>query len=696
MTLVNPTPEAGLRAMFAPESIAVIGSSGDENRIGGRPLKYLRQFGFPGRIYPINPRYQELQGLACYPDVASLPESVDLAIIALGAEHVLPTVEALIARGVRAAVVFAAEFAEHGEEGRRKQAALTELARASGIRILGPNTVGMRDAEAAVFGTFSTDIDSGLRNGPLAIITQSGGLGIYFGAVLPRLAGFGARYMIDTGNEADVDSAECIEYVSRDPSVRAIGLVLEGTKDGRRFVEACALARQRGKRVIALKIGRTAEGAIAAASHSGALAGEDAVWDAALRAGGVVRAHDEVEFFDLLNVHGVTEPPAGPRLGIVSLSGGVITLMIDACSDVGLEIPHYDAPPRELLKGIPEGAKGNPLDVSANLANNPDITGPILEHVLQQDTVDALVLWMAYLPMSPILGPPIAAQIRQVAERATKPIYLVGLPDEDFAAEVVGAGVPIFSYPTRLLTALARATQASEPTLPGTVQVVADDTLPLRALTGPMAESALPGVPFAASAIIERVDDVVSVAARLGFPMVMKGEAEGLLHKTELGLVRVGISDTAGASSAYRELRAILDEEANGGVVVAQELVRGTECFVGARRDPVFGPTVTFGMGGTLVEHERDVVTLLAPTRTDLVLAAMESLRGYPRLLGLRGEPRRDIEALAALVVGLSEAIADDGSMVEVDLNPVMVRANSDGVVAVDAVVVRRTGGLEA
>lgn len=694
MTKVNPTPDAGLSALFSPTSIAVIGSSGNENRIGGRPLKYLRQFGFPGAVYPVNPRYEELQGLPCYPDVASLPEGVDLAIIALGAEHVLPTVEQLIERGVRAAIVFAAEFAEHDEAGRVRQEALSELARTSGMRILGPNTVGMRDAEAAVFGTFSTDIDSGLRSGPLAIITQSGGLGIYFGAVLPRLAGFGARYMIDTGNEADVDAAECIEYVSRDPKVRAIGLVLEGTRDGRRFVAACAEARRRGKCVIALKIGRTAEGAIAAASHSGALAGEDAVWDAALRAGGVIRAHDEVEFFDLLTVHGLAEPPAGPRLGIVSLSGGVITLMIDGCADVGLEIPHYAAPPRELLQGIPEGAKGNPLDVSANLANNPEITGPILEYVLDQDEVDVLVLWMAYLPMSPILGPPIAAQIRQVAERAKKPIYLVALPDAAFAEEVVGAGVPIFTYPSRLLRALALAARAPKPAVPGPAAIGASGAsgLPF-ALTGPAAEAALRDLPFATSRVVTTEAEAAAAAADSGKPVVMKGEGEGLLHKTELSLVRVGVPDADGAVVAFRELRATLDSQGVEGVIIVQDLIRGTECFVGAKRDAVFGPTVTFGLGGTLVEHDRDVMTLLAPTDETQVIAALDRLRGAARLRGLRGEAPRDVAALAAVVVKLSRLVADDPKILEVDLNPVMVRAAGDGVVAVDAVVVRLPSG---
>lgn len=677
-----------LDPLFKPNSIAVIGASGDENRIGGRPLKYLVQSGYSGRIYPVNPRYENLQGLKCFPDVASLPEPVDLAVIALGADHVLPTVRDLIAQGARSAIVFASEFAEHDEAGKRRQDELTAIARESGIRILGPNTVGMRDIERAVYGTFSTDLDSGVKTGPLAIVTQSGGIGIYFGSVLPRLANFGARYMVDTGNEADIDSAECIEYLSQDDEVRAIGVVLEGARDGRRFLEACVTAARRGKRVVVLKIGRTPEGAVAAASHSGALAGEDAVWDAALRAAGATRARDEVEFFDLLNVLGVARPPIGRRLGIVSLSGGVVTMMIDGCSDVGLEIPSYEAPPRELLRGVPEGIKGNPLDVSANLANNPEITGPILEHALAQDSVDALVLWMAYLPMSPILGPPIAAQIRSVAERATKPIYMVGLASDSFAEEVVAAGVPVFSYPTRLLRALARAAEVQEPVVPDLPAAPdAGEGDSASALTGPAAERYLEGLPFARSVEVADATEALRAAEAIGLPVVMKGEAQGLLHKTELSLVEVGIGDPVAVQESYERIRGILDGSVKNGTVVVQDLVRGLECFVGARRDPIFGPTVTVGLGGTLVEHDRDVTTLLAPTDRAQVLAAIERLHGAPRFDGLRGEEPRDREALADLVVELSRRIASDGALIEVDLNPVMVGSVGAGATAVDAVV---------
>ena len=687
------TVGGGLDALLDPVSIAIVGASGDRNRIGGRPLHYLTSFGYGGRVYPVNPKYEELQGLRCYPDVASLPEAVDLAVICLGADLALPALQACAERGVRAAVVFAAGFAESGDDGRERQRRITELARVSGMRILGPNTVGFRDLERSVFGTFSTDVDSGCRSGPLAIVTQSGGLGVHFGAALPRLAGLGTRYVIDTGNEADVEIAECVDYVSRAGDVAVIGIVLEGCSDGRRFIDACAAARRRGTTVVALKIGRSERGAAAVQSHTGALAGEDAVWDAALRAAGVIRARDEIEFFDVLAVHGVGRRPAGNRVGIVSLSGGVATLMLDACAEVGLDVPDLPAPPAELLPGIPPGSS-NPLDVSANLANNPAIAGPLLRHVAAQDAVDALVVWMAYVPQSPILGPALAEQFVEVARETSKPFALTGLATPDIQQRLVDAGIVVSNYPSRLLRALAMAASAPEP-LTSPTRATGAGAGPradvrrqrTQVVTGRRAADILQGVPFAPARTVTSADEAAAAAADLGYPVVLKAEPQGVAHKTELGLVRLGLTSEDDVRRAFDELRASAQDIPAEADVVVQRAYTGVECFAGLSRDAVFGPTVTVGMGGVLVEWDRDVTTLLAPAEPHDVLAAVRSLRGYPRLAGVRGQPRRDVEAFADAVAALSRVPLADPTVFEADCNPIFV--DVDGAVAVDAVVVR-------
>lgn len=682
----------GLDALLAPDSIAVVGASGDPHRIGGRPLQYLVRFGYSGRIYPVNPKHAELHGHRCYPDLASLPEAVDCAVICLGADHVVGALEACAQRGIRSAVVFAAGFAEHGPEGRARQQRITAIARESGMRILGPNTVGLRDLERAVFGTFSTDVDSGCRSGPLAVVTQSGGLGVYFGAALPRLAGLGTRFMIDTGNEADVEVSECLDYVSHAPDVAAVGVVLEGCRDGRAFVDACARARSRGTAVVALKIGRSERGAAAVRSHTGALAGEDAVWDAALAAGGAIRAHDEVEFFDVLSLYGNGRPPAGNRVGLVSLSGGVATLMVDACADVGLDVPDIPPPPADLLAGIPSGASANPLDVSANLANNPGITGPVLRHVVDQDTVDALVVWMAYVPQSPILGPALADQFVDVAGTTSKPVCLSGLASPDIQERLVAAGISVSTYPTRLLRALALAARAPHPAAHAELRPAPSSGGRAEVLIGARAEGLLPDVPFAPCRTVDSGTAAVEAATALGFPVVLKGEADGLLHKTELGLVHVGLGSADEVLAAFADVARALsdaagDDVAGGTRVVVQPQVSGVECFAGVKVDPIFGPTVTVGMGGVLVEVEKDVTTLLAPTDVDDVLTAVLRLRGYARLEGVRGDPPRDVRALAAVVAALSRVPLAHPDIVEIDLNPIMV--DVDTAVAVDAVVVR-------
>jgi acyl-CoA synthetase (NDP forming) len=283
-------PDPRLGALFAPRAIAIVGASANPLRIGGRPLRYLLNHGYRGDIYPVNPGRDEVQGRRAYRSLRDLSAVPDLALLCVGAAQVLPTLREAAELGIPAAVILAAGFAEAGEEGRRRQAELAALGRAAGMRLLGPNSLGFRNTNDGIFVTFATDLDSGSLPGRLALISQSGGLAAYFGAALPRAHGIGAKWVIDTGNEADVEVAECLEYVSRDPDVAVIGLMIEGCRDGRRLLAALDLARARGKPVVVLKIGRTMAGAQAAASHTGALAGADAVYEAAFRQRGVYRA----------------------------------------------------------------------------------------------------------------------------------------------------------------------------------------------------------------------------------------------------------------------------------------------------------------------------------------------------------------------------------------------------------------------
>ncbi len=679
----------GLDRLMAPRSVAVIGASSNANRIGGRPLDYLNRFGYTGRVYAVNPKYGEVQGRRSFPSVTDLPEAVDLAVICLPAEDVLDTAEACAARGIGAAVIFAAGFAEAGAEGRAQQEALTALAARSGMRIVGPNSLGYRDQNNGVFATFGTDVDGGVRPGRLAMVSQSGGLGGYFGVALPRSAGLGTRYFIDTGNEADVETAECIEYFSRDPEVSAIGIIIEGCRDGRKLMAACALARERGKPVVALKVGRSERGARQAQSHTGALAGEDRVWSAGFTAAGAVRAQDEVEFFDLINLYSTGRSPAGRGLGIFTLSGGVATLALDACADLGLHVPPITPPPPELVSRLPAMHFTNPLDASGHTANAPETIGPLLSHLLDQEKVDTVVFWLAYGLLSPVMGPVMADQVVAAVAGSRKPLYVCGMATPELQDRLQAAGVPIFTYPSRLMNAISLAANAPVPAPPPALPAPAPAGA-RRVLTGRAAQLALPGIPFTPTRPAASATAAVQAAAALGYPAVLKGEAEGVAHKTELGLVRVGLPDAAAVGDAFAALQERLPA---GGEILVQPMVAGTECYAGYKVDPLFGPVVTFGLGGILVEHLKDVAVLLAPVTPEHVLAALQRLQGYPLLQGVRGQPPRDVAALSAVVAQLSRLAADRPQVREVDLNPIIVGPAGSGAVAVDAVVIQESAG---
>jgi len=668
--------------------MVVVGASANPQRIGGRALHYLKEYGYSGRVYGVNPKYQEVQGFSCFPDVESLPEAVDLAVLFVSSRQVLSIVQACATRGIRAVIVTAAGFAESGPEGLELQERLGEIARNSSMRILGPNTLGFRDQEEGIFATFATDLDSGLRKGRLAVITQSGGLGGYFGAALPREHGVGTRYLIDTGNEVDIEVAECIEHVSRDESVSAIGVILEGCRDGRRFLRACLVAQQLGKPVVVLKIGRTQEGARAVQLHTGALAGEDKVWDAALAAAGAIRAHDEAQFFELLCLLDTERRPLGRGIGILTLSGGVATLLIDACSQFGLEVPELSAPEQELLDALPLVGFHNPLDASGQMANTPEAIGTLLSVMVRQEEIDFVVVWLAYALLSPQVGPVMATALRTAVASAKKPVYILGLATPEIRDSLQAAGALVFTYPSRLMEAIAATLdsgRASLKELPS--QQASQHFNSTLILTGLAAQEALAGLPFAVMEAVTSAGNAIATVKKLNCPVVMKVEAKDLIHKSDLDLVRLRVDSAEAVGACYDELAEAMVRYGLEGSVIVQQQIDGVEAYVGYKVDRVFGPTVMVGIGGIFIEQLQDVITLLAPVTPDQVLSALPRLKGYPLLRGARGRQKADVEALSRAVATLSELAAAQPQIREVDLNPIIVRSEGQGAFVVDAVV---------
>lgn len=681
--LISNSP---LDRIFAPKSIVVVGASGDPRRIGGRPLRYLKDHGFEGSIFGVNPRYDEVQGYPCFPDIASLPDGIDLAVLMLSSAHVLDSVRACAAKGIAGVVVTAAGFAESGGDGRALQEELARLATSAGIRVIGPNTIGFRNHNTSVYATFGTDIDSGVRPGNVAIVAQSGGLGGYLGAAQLRDLGIGTRWMIDTGNEVDIDCAECVEYLAAESGISVIGLIIEGCRDSGRLLESIAAARRRGVPVVVLKIGSSEAGAKSVALHTGALSGEDRVWDAALSAAGAIRARDEAHFIDLVRIFDMPRPVVGRGLGIVTLSGGVATILLDAAERCGIEVPAIGSPPGELRDMLPLVGFSNPLDASGQMANTPQALEPLIDFMLAQEDVDTVVVWLAYALLSKVLGPVMAEGVVNAAKRSDKPMIVIGMATPELRDMLADAGVALVPYPTGVVEAIADIVASPHPPdreFPSPNRAASASGTKL--YTGPDAELLLAPLPFAPHRLIASREEAAAAAEAFGGDIVMKGEAEGLAHKSELGLVRLDIATAADAAEAFDVLAARLMSVAPDGKVIAQPRLSGVELYAGAMRDPVFGPVVTFGLGGIFVEVFKDTALLLAPCTEAQVVDALVKLKGWPLLAGARGREPVDVAAFAGLVARLSSIVAHDPCIFAVDMNPVM--GNANGVAAVDAVV---------
>ena len=690
--MTHDTHPSALRRLLRPQSIAIVGASNDPNRIGGRPLRYLLEYGFQGTIFAVNPKYQEIMGVPCVADVAALPRDIDLGLLMVASAHVLDYAEQCGQRGMGGLVVSAAGFAEDGAEGRKRQDELARIGKAYGMRILGPNTAGVRNQKEGLYATFATDLDSGRRVGRVAIVTQSGGLGGYFGSAQPREHGVGTNYLIDTGNEADVDAADCVRFIAEqeDLDVSVIGLMLEGCSDGRKLLDACLRARERNIPVVMLKIGRSAAGAKAIALHTGSLTGEDRIWDAALAAAGVIRAVDEGQFVDLLRLLDLPRPPKGKGIGVLSLSGGVATLVLDACESLGLDTPPLGAPESDLQAQFPLVHFGNPLDASGQMTNTPDTLDRVLRYVLDGKEVELAVVWLAYALLSPIVGPPMMGAIISAARASTKPVLVLGMATPEARDALFAAGVGLMELPSHAMAAIAAISGlAEQPQLQRPLAPWKSFTgTASQLLTGLAAQAALPGIPFAATTAVMDESAAVRCADSLGYPVVLKVEGEGLAHKSELGLVHVNLADAAAVRAAWVDLRQRIAQHGIAGEVFCQPMKRGVEFFAGMTVDPIFGPVVTFGLGGIFVEVLKDVATLLAPATAAQVEAALHRLRLFPLLDGARGQPRVDLKALSETVARLSRLAIEQPQLLEVDLNPIiLLPGESAGVVAVDAVV---------
>lgn len=695
-----------IRALFQPGSVAVLGASDDIGKIGGRPIRYLKESGFEGRILPINPRRDQVQGLDAYPSIEAAPGDIDLAIVALPSHLVVETIQACADRGVRAVILFSAGFAEVGGEGLRVQQQITEIARASGMRILGPNCLGAINLRHGMIGTFTSGMEGGLpAPGRIGFVSQSGALGSHCFAAF-RERGLGFSYWVTTGNECDIEFADCLAFLAQDPDTDVIAAYIEGCRDGEKLKQALALAREHRKPVVVLKVGQSEIGAQAAASHTASLAGSDAVYEAVFQQYGACRAHSITEFMEMTYACLGRRFPLGNRIGLATVSGGVGVMMADKASELGLDVAPMPASAQAQMKERwAPAAVVNPVDTTAQVTSDRELLSDFLELMLDQGEYDALVIFLAHTGLVKETSDRLRDQLRPLRQRYPDRLIIVTtLCRPDIRADYEADGLPVFEDPTMavqaagLLMRLGREFEAQRPQkLPPGPDKGRQLSLPQGTLNEFTAKQYLAGagVPIVEERLAESADAAVAAADAIGYPVVLKVVSPDILHKTEAGGVMLGLADTGQVLDAYQKITSQVHNQVPEarieGILVSRMVGGGTETLIGVQRDPVFGPVVAFGLGGIFVETLKDVALRTAPFGLDEAQAMIHQIKGYPLLAGVRDRSPADVDALANALVAVSNLAWHNRDTLEsLDINPFIVLPEGDGAFAVDALIIRR------
>jgi acetate---CoA ligase (ADP-forming) len=600
-------------------------------------------------------------------------------------------------------VIFGAGFAEVGAEGVARQEEVMALARAHGMRVLGPNCMGLVNARAGVYSTFASAYEEGLPPaGGVGIATQSGGYGGY---LLKHcfMRGLGVSHFVATGNEADVDVGEVLGWMAEQDEVQVLLGYLEGVRSAPNLVRALETARRNRKPVVMMKVGRTPEGRVAAASHTASLTGEDAVYDALFREYGVWRARTTDELLDVAYAVSCGKRPQGPRTALISISGGVGVQMADFISDAGLELGTVpEATKAQLRQIVPYCSPSNPIDMTGLVTANHELLGQALERVLDGDAFDAIILFLGIVGMAPTMAVPLTRILSEVcAHHSDRLLMLSVTTPPDLKATYDQAGFLVYEDPSRAVSALAalhhfeqffrrplHAAPQSTAFPPGLVPagIASFNEVQAKRIL------AACGIRTPKETVANTPEAAARAAREIGFPVAVKVVSADIPHKTEYGGVALNLADADAVAAAVRRMQERLARELPAacidGYLVSEMVKGGTECILGVARDATFGPVVTFGLGGVTVELLRDVVSRLAPVSEAQAQEMMRELRTWPLLSGWRGAPAGDTDAMAHAISALSHlAVAEQDRIAEVEVNPVVVLTQGQGIVALDAVI---------
>jgi acyl-CoA synthetase (NDP forming) len=698
-----------LTPLMKPKSIGIVGAS---QRIGRatRVIVNLQKFGYAGRIFPINPKYQEILGLPCYPDLASTPEPPETIVVAIPADGVPALLATAVDRGVRGAVVLSSGFAEEGPHGRERQAALERLAAERGLLICGPNCYGVFNVRMGS-ATFSADFIDAPPPGSVAVVSQSGGFSHAIAEHLMRQRGVGLSYIVSCGNQAGLTVEDYLEFLVTDEDTAVIGVFVEGFRQPDKLRQVAALARERRKPIVALKVGRSENARQAMLAHTGSLAGTPEIIDAVLKQSGIVQVGSLNEMIDTLALMEAAKHFQRPgwRVAVLSGLGGECGRVADVADRAGVELPPLSVASVDALREfMPAFANPrNPLDGTGAMYEDPTLFPRMIDVLLRDDAIDVLAVnFRANVPAPGGWAPsrPFSQDVKKALEGGTDKLVLGfssfagGDLDQEVVRALAEVGVPFLEGSETTMMALRHLRehrrfldgdgerQAAPPPRPAHDVGSQHRILRNAEAMGLLREF---GIPLAETVPAKDVDEAVLGAQRVGYPVVLKIDSPDIVHKTDVGGVRVGCASADAVGRAFREMRDEVSRRAPGarvdGVLVQRMIAGGTEMIVGVKHDPTFGPAVVCGFGGVFVEVMRDVSVRVPPLDTAEALAMISELRGSALLRGARGRPRADVEALADTLVRVAAfADAHRERLRALDLNPLLVLEEGRGVVAVD------------
>lgn len=696
-----------LLRLFYPKAVAIIGASNDAMKIGGRPIAHNRELGFSGRIYPVNPGATEVQGWKAYPSVQEIPDELDCAIIAVPAASVPAAVAGCAEKRVPIVVVLSSGFAEQGDEGRRVQDRLVEIARSSGMRLLGPNTMGGVSIDGSFSATFTSLTQSQgkegwPRRGNVSVVSQSGAIGTQI-LVLLRERGIGVAKWVSTGNQCDIDVADCIEHLAQDQVTHVIAVYLEGCFEGSRLRHAFEAARLRRKPVIMLKVGESAIGAASAASHTASLAGAADVYRAVFRQHNVFAAQSLQELVDVVAACHAGRFPERAELAVTSGSGGISVIAADASARSGLVLPEVPAETQRKLKAlVPYAMTRNPVDMATSGMRDMEQVAQVLEMLLEEGNYPSAFTYLSHNGMVPKRMEVLARHLLPVREKfPDRVIGIVANMLPEWRDRFQDQGFLVYEEPTRAIAAIAAlwrigrgflnaGAQEQPLALPDMVQAPGAGQGGEQAAKRVVASM---GIPVVDERLARSGAEAVDAAKALGKTVVLKIASAAILHKSDIGGVLIGLRSADQIAAGYDALMARAREAAPAaqidGVLVSPLIEGGVETIAGVKRDPVFGPVVMFGMGGIFVEIYRDVSLRLAPFGIATAREMIREIVGYPLLAGARGRAPADVEALAralSLISAYADRFRDE--LDSIDINPLIVLPEGRGVMAVDALVV--------